>query len=105
MSNITSNRSSLYHVSFESEPFLIRADRLSALSDVYSAMDRTRIYDGQIFKTMYMTSFIQYLILLKWQVKAVPTMHGWLEIDTADDLSLYERLKREGRLDALCQLI
>ncbi len=82
----------------------IRADRAATLFDVYSAMDQTRTYDGQPFEKMYMTSFIQHLINLNWRVKAVPTKHGWLEVDTAEDLALYEKLNREKQLGSLCQI-
>ena len=27
--------------------------------------------------------------------------HGWLEVDTAEDIQLYERLSAEGKLDIL----
>ena len=84
--------------------FKFRSDRAASLFDVYSAMDKNRNYDGQPFEKMYMTSFIQHLINLKWRVKAVPTKHGWLEVDTADDLELYEKLNRKKQLGSLCQL-
>ena len=82
----------------------IRAGRIPELFEVYSEMDKTGIYDGQPFEKMYMTSFIQHLIDLNWRVKAVPVTHGWLELDTVDDLTLYENLDAQGRLDALCRL-
>jgi hypothetical protein len=61
-------------------------------------MDRERLYDGRSFETMFMTSFLQFLIDSAWRVKAVPVNGGWLELDTVGDLNLYEDMLRKGTL-------
>ena len=48
-----------------------------------------------------MTAFLQLLIDANWSVKPAHINHGWLEVDTLEDLKLYERLFSEGTLDAL----
>jgi len=51
-----------------------------------------------------MTSFLQLLIDAKWQVQAVCVDHGWLEVDSVDDLELYENLAMKNELDSFCKL-
>jgi choline kinase len=82
----------------------IRADRLPALIAFYQAMSRQARYDGKDFDNMYMTSFLQALIDAGWKAKACMVDNGWLEVDTVDDLSLYEDLQRKGELEKFCRL-
>ncbi|MBI3928075.1 MAG: phosphocholine cytidylyltransferase family protein [Armatimonadetes bacterium] len=77
----------------------IRADRLERLCEAYDRLDREAVYDGKSFPNMFMTSFLQHLIETGWPVQAVLVEHGWLEVDTLEDLELYGRLLAEGRLD------
>lgn len=76
-------------------------DRLLAF---YDQLDRAVFYDGQPFKKMYMTSFIQQLIDCGWNVRPSLIESGWLEVDTVDDLTRYEALASAGGLDQICQL-
>lgn len=78
--------------------FKVRTDCLAPLLKFYDALDRTSSYDGQTFANMYMTSFLQHLIDEGWELRAVPVEHGWLEVDSMDDLMLYHRLQAEGNL-------
>lgn len=82
----------------------IRGDIVSKLIDIYDQIDRGINYDGQNFDNMYMTSFIQYLIELGWQVKAKVISNGWLEIDTVEDLDLYNQMAEDNSLVNFCQL-
>jgi len=82
----------------------IRKDMVPKFINVYDQMDRLVSYDGNNFDKMYMTSFIQYLIDLKWKVKATLINNGWLEVDTIEDLKSYEKLLDEGLLNKYCQL-
>lgn len=84
--------------------FKIRADHAARISEVYDAIDRAAIYDGKNFDNMYMTSFLQHLIDIGWRVQSVPVDNGWLEVDTPEDLRLYEELRNKGKLDDLCRL-
>jgi choline kinase len=79
----------------------IRADHVARLVEVYAAMDRDAQYDGKAFAQMYMTAFLRHLIGLGWPVRAVPVDGGWLEVDTVEDLGLYESLHAENRLGTL----
>jgi choline kinase len=78
----------------------VRRDSVPRLLEVYRGMDHDALYDGKSFDQMYMTSFLQYLIDHRWPVRAVLVDNGWLEIDTLDDLRLYESLHAAGRLKA-----
>lgn len=64
----------------------------------WQEMDHEAVYDGKDFDNMYMTSYLQYLIDSGWEARAVAVEGGWLEVDTAGDLELYERLYQEERL-------
>lgn len=81
----------------------IRADKIADLITFYYALDRTRRYDGHEFCQMYMTSLLQLLIDANWEIKAVSVNNGWLEIDTMDDLLLYEELGAKGQLKQWCE--
>lgn len=79
----------------------IRAEKIAAIIDFYENLDRNDLYDGQDFDNMYMTSFIQLMINSGWGVKSVPVKNGWLEIDSVDDLNLYENLYKDNKLNSL----
>ena len=73
----------------------MRSDKIEEFIAFYQQLDRKKIYDGQDFDNMYMTSFLQLLIDARWQVQAVCVNHGWLEVDSVSDLELYENLARD----------
>ena len=85
---------------------LIRVPAESArrFCEAYDEMDRHAVYDGVRFDQMYMTSFLQALIDSGWPVAAVEVNGGWLEVDTLQDLVLYENLASRGSLDQFCAL-
>ncbi|NQY42137.1 MAG: phosphocholine cytidylyltransferase family protein [Legionellales bacterium] len=82
----------------------IRKDNIPLLVEFYQGLDRSILYDEQIFQKMHMTSFLQLLIDNGWQVQATLVENGWLETDTAFDLELYESLYRKGELSQFCDL-
>ena len=71
----------------------ISGRKIKALKDFYYNLDREAFYDGKDFDNMYMTSFIQKLIESGWCVSPAFIQGGWLEIDTSEELELYEKLK------------
>ncbi len=77
---------------------------ISMFRKVWHEMDRNALYDGKTFDNMYMTSFIQHLINLGWDVRASFTSNGWLEIDTQSDLQIYEKMESEGLLNNFYQV-
>lgn len=82
----------------------LRADGAGKFCRAYDEMDRRVRYDGAGFDQLYMTSFLQYLIDAGWPVAAVAVRGGWLEVDTLEDLRLYEDLAAQGSLDRYCVL-
>ncbi len=78
----------------------IRADKLEQFGGFYQRLDRAAEFDGKNFDNMYMTSFLQLLINAGWKARAVGVDNGWLEVDSVEDLDQYERMAREGSLDA-----
>ncbi len=63
---------------------------LPKIREFYHSLDRSKLYDGQDFENMYMTSFIQLVINGLMPVKAEVINGGWLEFDNEKDLSVYE---------------
>ena len=53
---------------------------------------------------MFFTSFLQALINAGWKIKAVPVENGWLEVDSVEDLQIYENLAEKGILENFCRL-
>jgi len=82
----------------------IRGDRLATFVDFYQQLDRKAAYDGKNFDNMFFTSFIQALINDGWKIKAVPVENGWLEVDSVEDLQIYENLAEKGILENFCRL-
>ncbi|MEW6280491.1 MAG: phosphocholine cytidylyltransferase family protein [Candidatus Eremiobacterota bacterium] len=78
--------------------FKVRADWASRFLEVYRGLDPKAQYEGRSPHQMFMTSFLQHLIDTNWLVRAVSVRHGWLEVDTVDDLSLYHRMLEDGSL-------
>jgi choline kinase len=79
----------------------ISKNKITDFLQFYDRLDRTKLYDGNTFANMYMTSLLQLLIDSNWDVVPAHVSHGWLEVDTVSDLLNYERLKKSGGLDAL----
>ncbi|MDR2510634.1 MAG: phosphocholine cytidylyltransferase family protein [Spirochaetaceae bacterium] len=56
----------------------------------YHSLDKNKTYDGKSFDMMYMTSFIQSIIDNVERPKAVFIEGGWIEVDSVEDLKIYE---------------
>ena len=82
----------------------IRKDMLPKLISFYQNLNTEMLYDNKDFDNMYMTSFLQTLIDANWKVKAAVVEGGWLEVDTVEDLQLYESLFNQGKLSRLISL-
>jgi choline kinase len=82
----------------------VRGDSVQAFCDAWHRLDRSGMYDGKDFDNMYMTSFIQSLIDTGHDVRAAFNDNGWIEVDTVEDLSHYERMQREGTLQNFVRL-
>jgi len=82
----------------------INKNYVKKLIDFYYSLDKKSIYDGQNFKNMYMTSFLQELINNNWTIKASYVQNGWLEVDSVSDLKIYENLFSAGELDKICKI-
>lgn len=85
---------------------LIKFDKVLSvqLSTIYESLDSEGSYDGRTPDNMYMTSFLQLLIDSGWRAGSAPIENGWLELDTTDDLKLYESMIAEGTLSKYCEL-
>ncbi|MEN9594424.1 MAG: hypothetical protein RLY23_907 [Actinomycetota bacterium] len=68
-----------------------------------SFSDHTR-FMGRSAKMMYMTDLLEALIASGEKIHAVPIEHGWLEVDTVNDLEKYEKMIAEGSLASLFNL-
>lgn len=72
----------------------VSAAGLEQMCSLYDSLNRTILYEGKHFDSMFMTTFIQEMIAADHKFAAVPIRHGWLEVDTADDLTCYDKLDR-----------
>lgn len=80
--------------------------------DASSVLPLVQHYRGEITETgsaragrWDTTQFLTSWIDAGHEVQAVPVAGGWLEVDTVEDLQLYERLHEEGLLTPLCRLL
>ncbi len=76
----------------------VAAHKIDDFIYFYDQLDRNKYYDGTPFHKIYLTSFLQLLIDAGWKIKGVPVTHGWLEVDTIEDLTLYEKLEQQQQL-------
>ena len=75
--------------------------KIRDLISLYYSLDHYQTYDGQNFANMYMTSLLQICIENGWVIKPAHVRHGWLEVDTVNDLLLYEKLAEQDALQDL----
>ncbi|WP_417857445.1 NTP transferase domain-containing protein [Xanthomarina gelatinilytica] len=64
----------------------IRKDFVSKFISFYNSLDKTKMYDGNDFENMYMTSFLQKLTEDLIPLKPIYINNGWMEIDEPEDL-------------------
>ena len=64
----------------------IRKDCVLNFKDAWKKLDQKKMYDGQSYENMYMTSFLQELIEANWDCRAVFINNGWAEIDCLSDI-------------------
>ena len=82
----------------------VRGDQIKKFIDIYDTMDRGMQYDGKNYENMFMTSFIQHLINMKWNVKACLIENSWLEVDTVKDLDTYNSMFDDGSISSYFKL-
>ena len=76
----------------------IKAEFTENILNYYDSMDTKILYDGKSFNNMYMTSFLQYVIDQGESLYPVLVNGGWLEIDTVNDLIIYNDLFNANKL-------
>jgi choline kinase len=79
----------------------VAAEQAPELVRVHAGLDPAARYDGRDVPNMFMTSFLQHLIDTGHPVRAAPFEGGWLEVDTTEDLEIYEAMQRQGNLREL----
>jgi L-glutamine-phosphate cytidylyltransferase len=70
----------------------VSGQKVQEFIDFYHHLDHKKNYDGNNFDNMYMTSFLQSLIDNHWRVVPALVSNGWLEVDTAFELEMYEEM-------------
>lgn len=76
----------------------------SRFFELYNSLDKSLSYEGQPFKNLYLTGYLQMLIESGWSLKPAWIKNGWLEIDTVGDLQIYHRMLLAGQLGDLIDL-
>lgn len=79
----------------------LKSTRLKNLVSYWESMDRSKLYDGRNIDNLFFTSFIQCLIDNGWVVNPLLISNGWLEIDSADDLEIYEKLYASREIEGI----
>lgn len=74
----------------------------AALEQLKTTINRLRSTDG--FDNMYMTDLLQTMANDGLRLGAVPIRHGWLEVDSVEDLERYEAAQAQGKLAPLMNL-
>jgi len=69
--------------------------------DRYEQLAPDAPFDGRPRDRMFMTSYLQHQIDQGVAVRAAPVRHGWLEVDSVQDLRRYEAAIQAGTLAAL----
>ena len=82
----------------------ISAHDIDIWRKIYRLCDRDKDYGGMNFQNMYMTDFLNLIIRQGHKVASIPVCHGWLEVDTLNDLKIYHDLAQGGMLDQWCVL-
>jgi len=83
----------------------IPAAMAPAIVTSYDALDPAVRYEGRDRDHMFMTSFLQHLIDHVTPVHGVAVDGGWLEVDTVEDLAVFDDLHLRGQLDRYCTLV
>ena len=71
---------------------------LNKIQKTYTGLDKDKLYEGRSLDQMFMTTFLQLLIDSNYKVSPVFFEGGWLEIDSGDDLLLYNEMAKTGEL-------
>ena len=82
----------------------VAAGQAPRLAQVYDEMAELPRYAGAAHGNMYLTDFLQRLCDLNWPVHGVKIAGGWLEVDSVEDLALFQALAERGELDRFCRL-
>lgn len=64
---------------------------IKKLTAYYEGLSRDKLYDGQDYNNMYMTSLIQMIIDNVMEVKPIWIKGGWIEIDSVEDMKMYNQ--------------
>lgn len=65
---------------------------------LYDSIGSSELVDGKPKRNMFMTSFVQRMIDHGFDVGPAFTQGGWVEVDSLEDLSRYERAAADGSL-------
>lgn len=78
-----------------------RGDGVSALRAAYASLrEADRPWkEKRAAEQAYMTDLLSEMILLGYNLRAVPIDAGWLEVDTVDDYELYASMYANGTID------
>ena len=69
----------------------ISKSTMARVTAFYESLDKGKLYDGQVYDNIYMTSLIQMIIDNLVDVKPVFINGGWIEIDSVEDIRAYNK--------------
>ena len=83
----------------------VKKEFLKKIIDIYEGFYKNNSSEKESLENMYMTSFLEILIERNIPVKACLIESGWLEVDTTQDLEIYNQLYEKKKLSRFCKLI
>lgn len=84
--------------------FVLGATLACSLPSLYRQWPDDALFEGRKKRSMFMTAMLQQLLDDGTEGVSVSVGGGWLEVDTLDELRLYEALHGRGELDRICKL-
>tara|TARA_B100000780_G_scaffold279220_1_gene256664 strand:- start:20 stop:799 length:780 start_codon:yes stop_codon:yes gene_type:complete len=81
-----------------------RKDITLSIIDFYRKLQSENVGASMQFNNMYMTDFLQLMIEHSYDLYVSEIQGGWLEIDTVQDLNVYNKMQAESTLAELCQI-
>lgn len=84
--------------------FILDGEIAGKLPTLYASWPDEASFEGRKKKNIFMTALLQHLLDGGVVGKPVLVPGGWLEVDTLDDLRLYESLHERGSLKEICNI-
>jgi len=83
---------------------MLSPNGVKTLINIYDSLNTKKKYFGRTLENLYMTDLLQLVINSGFKVFGVPVTHGWLEIDSKEDLEIYEKSFSHTKKNSLYEI-